>query len=114
MPTEKLSQHLLEQIVASVRLALVEDLGGGAATAFTAEGQIIDVGVGGVLARVGEGMPVGTMCTVRFTQPEAGELEAGELEAGELEARGYVRQMRSDEGVGFLVGIEFEAPLEAL
>jgi len=33
VPTEKLSQHLLEQIVASVRLALVEDLGGGDLTA---------------------------------------------------------------------------------
>lgn len=82
----------------------IEDIGGRAATARTAKGQIVNVGVGGVLARVSEGMPVGTLCTVRFAQPEAGELEA----------RGYVRQMRSDEGVGFLVGIEFEAPLETL
>jgi CheY-like chemotaxis protein len=82
----------------------IEELGDGATAARVAEGQIVDIGVGGVLARVSEAMPVGTLCTVRFAEPEAGDLEA----------RGYVRRLRSDEGVGFLVGIEFEAPLEAL
>lgn len=82
----------------------VEDLGDGAPTARVAEGQIVNVGVGGLLARLSEGMPVGTLCTVRFVEPEAGELEA----------RGYVRRLLSDEGVGFLVGIEFETALEAL
>lgn len=82
----------------------VEDLGDGVVAARVVEGRIVDVGVGGVLARTGEGMPVGTLCTVRFTEPEAGDVEA----------RGYVRRLRSDEDGGFLIGIEFETPLEAL
>jgi CheY-like chemotaxis protein len=82
----------------------VEDPGTDAAAVRVAEGQIVDVGVGGVLARLGEGVPVGTLCTVRFAEPEIGELET----------RGYVRRLSADEGGGFLVGIEFETPLEAL
>jgi CheY-like chemotaxis protein len=82
---------------------VVEDFGGSGSAARVAEGQMVDVGVGGLLARVGESLAEGTLCTVRFTEPEVGALEA----------RGYVRRMRSDER-GFLVGIEFESHMEAL
>jgi CheY-like chemotaxis protein len=68
-----------------------------------AVGEIMDVGVGGILVRVAESMAEGTLCTVRFADPEVGALEA----------RGLVRRVRVD-STGFLLGIEFENRLDAL
>lgn len=67
------------------------------------EGHVVDVGVGGIRARLGEGVPEGTLCTVHFTDPEVGKHAA----------RGFVRRASSGAD-GFLVGIEFEKPLASL
>jgi len=75
----------------------------GAGVPRVAAGEIMDVGVGGILVRVAESMAEGTLCTVRFADPEVGALEA----------RGFVRRIRVD-STGFLLGIEFENRLEAL
>ena len=68
------------------------------------EGAIVNIGLGGILARVGEGLAAGTLCVVRFSDPETGSFEA----------RGFVRNTRSSEDGGILVGIEFEIPIESL
>lgn len=68
------------------------------------EGTIVDIGLGGILARVDEGLAEGTLCAVRFTDPETGSFEG----------RGFVRSVRSSDDGGILVGIEFEAPIESL
>ena len=46
----------------------------------------------------------GTLCAVRFNDPETGSFEA----------RGFVRSTRSSEDGGILIGIEFEIPIESL
>ncbi|MCH7825057.1 MAG: response regulator [Acidobacteria bacterium] len=68
------------------------------------EGAIVNIGLRGILARVDEELAEGTLCAVRFSDPETGSFEA----------RGFVRNTRSSEDGGILVGIEFEVPLESL
>ncbi len=68
------------------------------------EGDLVNVSLGGILARVDEGLAEGTLCTVCFSDPETGNFEA----------RGFVRNTRSSEDGGILVGIEFEAPIKAV
>ena len=78
-----------------------EGLGNGSGSGIV-EGRVVDVGRGGILANVDEGMPEGTLCVVRFVDPEGGDLEA----------RGFVRRTKPNDD-GFLVGIEFETPIES-
>jgi len=79
----------------------VEDGEGGSSR--RAEGELMDVGVGGMLVRLPESMAEGTLCRVRFTDPEVGDLEE----------RGYIRRVCAD-AQGFLLGIEFARRVEAL
>ena len=70
-----------------------------------ATGEMINVGKGGVLAQVDHDLTEGTLCTVRFFDADDDSLT--------YEARGSIRRSQTtDEGA--LVGIEFEAPIEAL
>jgi len=80
----------------------VEDAGHGGAPPAT-EGKLLDVAVGGLLARVPAKIALGTRCTVRFTDDEVGDLEV----------RGCVRSVRPQDAA-FLLGIEFDAHVEAL
>ena len=68
------------------------------------EGAIVNIGAGGIFARVDEGLAEGTLCAVCFSDPETGSFEA----------RGFVRSARLSEDGGILVGIEFEAPIESM
>ena len=70
-----------------------------------ATGEIVNVGVRGILARLDRPIGEGTLCTVRFLDPED--------ESETVEARGFVRRSRTDDD-GALVGIEFEARMEAV
>ena len=68
-------------------------------------GETVDVGPGGLLARVQAELAAGTPCVVRLMDPQSG--------TGAVEARGFVRRSRvSADGV--LMGIEFEAPINAV
>ncbi len=67
-----------------------------------ASGRIIDVGVGGIRALLDEEIPEGALCTVCFTDPDVGERSL----------RGFVRRTSPSSG-GFLVGVEFEVPLQS-
>jgi len=66
-------------------------------------GEMVNVGLGGILARTDEHLVEGTLCVVRFMDQEAGSFEA----------KGCVRRSRTDEN-GVMVGIEFEAPVESV
>ena len=68
------------------------------------EAAIVNVGLGGILARIDEGLAEGTLCAVRFSDPEAGSFEA----------RGFVRRTRPSQDGGILIGIEFEVPIESI
>lgn len=68
------------------------------------QGTIVNIGLGGILARVDEGLAEGTLCAVRFNDPETGDFDG----------RGFVRSTRSSEDGGILIGIEFEVPIESL
>ena len=71
-----------------------------------ATGVIVNLGLGGILARVDTELAEGTLCTVRFLDPHSDE----EM----CEARGFVRRSRSSLDGKLLVGIEFEARMDAL
>ena len=69
----------------------------------TVEGQVIEVGVGGLRARVSEEVPQGTLCTVHFT----------DAEVGGSTLRAYVHRAQQD-AAGVIVGVEFETPLHTV
>ena len=91
------------ELASQVEIEVPSDDADASATLIT--GEMVNVGVGGILARVDTELAEGTLCTVRFLDPE----NASEV----LEARGFVRRVRSDDGET-LIGIEFEARMDAV
>ncbi len=67
------------------------------------EGEVVEVGVGGLRARLSEAVPEGTLCTVHFA----------DAEVGVPSMRGYVRRAQAGE-LGVVVGVEFEKPLQSV